>query len=171
MTLPQAPRSIVHIDMDAFYPAVEILDNPAFRGKPVIVGGMTGRGVVSSASYEARKYGIYSSQPIATAKKRCPHAIFMPVRPNRYKEVSDAVFSVFFRFTPLVEKVSIDEAFLDVTGSTRLFGDAAQIARHIKDAIQKEIGLTASAGAAPSKMVAKIAFCSRQTGRPRHCSA
>ena len=108
--------------MDAFYAAVEVLDNSALQGKPVIVGGGKERGVVSSASYEARKFGVHSAQPIATALNLCPHGVFLPVRMARYKEVSDRVFSIFHRFTPLVEPLSIDEAFLDVTGSIRIFG-------------------------------------------------
>ena len=151
------PRPIIHLDMDAFYPAVEALDNPELKGKPVIVGGPSKRGVVSSASYEARKFGVHSAQPIATAMRLCPHGIFLPVRMKRYKEVSKQVFEIFRRFTPLVEPLSIDEAFLDVTGSTHLFGDPVEIAKKIKQTIVKETGLTVSAGVAPSKFVAKIA--------------
>jgi len=143
--------------MDAFYPAVEVLDNPALKGKPVIVGGTPKRGVVSSASYEAREFGVHSAQPIATAVRLCPDGIFLPVRMKRYKEVSQQVFEIFHRFTPLVEPLSIDEAFLDVTGSTHLFGDPVKIAKKIKQAVVKETGLTISAGVAPSKFVAKIA--------------
>jgi len=143
--------------MDAFYPAVEALDNPALKGKPVIVGGTPKRGVVSSASYEAREFGVHSAQPIATAVRLCPDGIFLPVRMKRYKEVSEQVFKIFYRFTPLVEPLSIDEAFLDVTGSTHLFGDPVEIAKTIKQTVVKETGLTVSAGVAPSKFVAKIA--------------
>lgn len=157
MTNDPQHRSIIHLDMDAFYPAVEVLDNPALRGKPVIVGGTKGRGVVSSASYEARKFGVHSAQPIATAMRLCPHGIFLPVRMSRYAELSGQVFEIFERFTPLVEPLSIDEAFLDVTGSTRLFGTPVEIAQKIKEAVRKETGLTVSAGVAPSKFVAKIA--------------
>src|SRR5512139_3638217 len=113
-------RQIIHLDMDAFYPAVEVLDSPDLRGKPVIVGGSRNRGVVSSASYEARKFGVHSAQPIAAAMRLCPHGIYLPVRMSRYQEVSDQIFEMFHRFTPLVEGLSIDEAFLDVTGSVRL---------------------------------------------------
>jgi DNA polymerase-4 len=148
---------IIHLDMDAFYPAVEVLDNPELKGKPVIVGGSRRRGVVSSASYEARKYGVHSAQPMAHAFRLCPHGIFLPVRMHRYVEVSERVFAVFREFTPLVEPLSIDEAFLDVTGSMRLFGTPAEIARKIKDRVFEETGLTVSAGVAPSKFVAKIA--------------
>lgn len=150
-------RTILHLDMDAFYPAVEILDNPSLKGKPVIVGGSRERGVVSSASYEARKFGVHSAQPIATAMRLCPHGIFLPGRMSRYKEVSAQVFEIFYRFTSLVEPLSIDEAFLDVTGSTRLFGQPVEIAKKIKRMVVEETGLTVSAGVAPSKFVAKIA--------------
>jgi len=150
-------KQIIHLDMDAFYPAVEVLDNPELKGKPVIVGGSRERGVVSSASYEARKFGVHSAQPMATAMRLCPHGIFVPVRMSRYREVSEMVFEIFFRFTPLVEPLSIDEAFLDVTGSTRLFGSVEEIAKKIKLMVFKETGLTVSAGVAPSKFVAKIA--------------
>ena len=150
-------KHILHLDMDAFYPSVEILDNPALKGKPVIVGGSKERGVVSSASYEARKFGVHSAQPIAKAKRLCPHGIFLPVRMSRYQEVSKQAFEIFHRFTPLVEPLSIDEAFLDVTGSMRLFGPPENIAKQIKQIILKETGLTISAGVAPSKFVAKIA--------------
>jgi DNA polymerase-4 len=150
-------KHIIHLDMDAFYPSVEVVDNPALNGKPVIVGGSTERGVVSSASYEARKFGIHSAQPMAQARRRCPDGIFLPVRMSRYKEVSRRVFEIFHHFTPLVEPVSIDEAFLDVTGSTRIFGQPENIAKIIKKTICTQTGLTVSAGVAPSKFVAKIA--------------
>ncbi|MDY6989977.1 MAG: DNA polymerase IV [Thermodesulfobacteriota bacterium] len=150
-------KAILHLDIDAFYPAVEVLDNPELKGKAVIVGGPKARGVVSSASYEARTFGVHSAQPMATAMRLCPKGVFLPVRMARYKEVSDQVFKVFHHFTPLVEPVSIDEAFLDVTGSTRLFGEPEDIAATIKKMVQEEIGLTISAGLAPSKFVAKIA--------------
>ena len=150
-------RAIIHLDMDAFYPAVEVLDNPKLKGKPVIVGGGRQRGVVSSASYEARKYGVHSAQPMAKAMRLCPQGIFLPVRMSRYHEVSEKVFEIFRRFTPLVEPLSIDEAFLDVTGSARLYGRPGEIARKLKEAVFRETGLTVSAGVAPSKFVAKIA--------------
>lgn len=148
---------IIHLDMDAFYPAVEVLDNPLLRGKPVIVGGSRKRGVVSSASYEARKFGVHSAQPMAVASRLCPHGVFLPVRMSRYAEESERVFEIFHRFTPLVEPLSIDEAFLDITGSERLFGAPEEIARKIKECVFRETGLTVSAGVAPSKFVAKIA--------------
>lgn len=150
-------KFIIHFDIDAFYPSVETLDDPSLKGKPVIVGGSKERGVVSSASYEARKYGVHSAQPVAKAIRLCPHGIFLPVRMTRYRQVSKQVFGVLHRFTPLVEPLSIDEAFLDVTGSTRLFGQPEDIAKKIKQMVVQETGLTISAGIAPSKFVAKIA--------------
>ncbi len=150
-------KSIIHLDMDAFYPSVEVLDNPSLKGKPVIVGGTRERGVVSSASYEARKFGVHSAQPMATAMRLCPQGIFLPVRMSRYKELSDKVFEIFYRFTPLVEPLSIDEAFLDVSGTDRLFGCPENIAKKIKQMVREETGLTVSAGVAPSKFIAKIA--------------
>ncbi len=145
------------MDMDAFYPSVEILDNPGLKGKPVIVGGKGKRGVVSSASYEARRFGVHSAQPIARALKLCPHGVFLPVRMARYREISSRIFEIFSRFTPLVEPLSIDEAFLDVTGTERLLGDRVTVAKRIKKTVLDETGLTVSAGVAPSKFIAKIA--------------
>ena len=153
----RAQKHIIHLDLDAFYPSVEILDNPELRGKPVIVGGSRQRGVVSSASYEARKFGVHSAQPMATAMQRCPLAIVLPVRMSRYVEVSAQVFEIFFLFTPKVEPLSIDEAFLDVTACARLFGSPMEIAAKIKQMVVDRTGLTISAGVAPSKFVAKIA--------------
>ena len=150
-------KAIVHLDMDAFYPAVEVLDDPALRGRPVIVGGSSHRGVVASASYEARKFGVHSAMPIAEAKRRCPKGVFLPVRMQRYKEISQAVFAIFERYTPLVEPLSIDEAFLDVSGCKRLFGSPPEIAAAIKRDVHQELGLTVSAGVAANKSVAKIA--------------
>ncbi len=150
-------KHIIHLDMDAFYPSVEVLDNPELKGKPVIVGGSKQRGVVSSASYEARKFGVHSAQPMATAMRLCPNGMVLPVRMARYKEVSEQVFKIFYLFTPLVEPLSIDEAFLDVTGSTRLFGSAIEIAKKIQQMVVVKTGLTISAGVATSKFVAKIA--------------
>ncbi len=150
-------RQIIHLDLDAFYASVETLDNPELKGRPVIVGGPRQRGVVSAASYEARKFGVHSAQPIVTALRLCPQGIFLPVRLGRYKEISDQVFEIFRRYTPVVEPLSIDEAFLDVTASVHLFGPAENIAQEIKKAVREEIGLTISAGVASSKLVAKIA--------------
>jgi DNA polymerase-4 len=143
--------------MDAFYASVEQFDNPELKGKPVIVGGSSKRGVVSAASYEARKYKIHSAMPIAQAMKLCPHGFFLPVRMKRYKEVSSQVFAIFQKYTPLVEPLSLDEAFLDVTGSEKLFGTAEDIAKRIRKEVYQKTGLTISAGVAASKLVAKIA--------------
>ena len=150
-------KAIIHLDMDAFYAAVEVLDNPDLQGKPVIVGGSKERGVVSSASYEARTFGVHSAQPVATAMRLCPQGIFRPVRMWRYKEISRQIFEIFKLFSPLVEPLSLDEAFVDVTGSTRLFGPPEEIAKKIKQQVVAETGLTASAGVAPTKFIAKIA--------------
>jgi len=157
MTNDVKHKSIIHLDMDAFYPAVEVLDNPDLKGKPVIVGGTKGRGVVSSASYEARKFGVHSAQPMSKAMRLCPHGIFLPGRMSRYAELSGQIFEIYHRFTSLVEPLSIDEPFLDVTGSTRLFGNPVEMAKKIKQVVRGETGLTVSAGVAPSKFVAKIA--------------
>jgi len=143
--------------MDAFYASVEQLDNPELKGKPVIVGGSSMRGVVSAASYEARKYKIHSAMPIAQALRLCPHGIFLPVRMKRYKEISNKIFAIFQQYTPLVEPLSLDEAFLDVTSSGKLFGTAENIATQIRKQVFEEIGLTISAGVATSKLIAKIA--------------
>jgi DNA polymerase-4 len=152
-------RTILHVDLDAFFAAVEQRDHPELRGKPVIVGGggPTDRGVVSTASYEARRFGVRSAMPLRTAAALCPDAVFVPVHGSTYASVSREVMSILRRFTPLVEPVSIDEAFLDVTGSAALFGDGATIARRIKAAIADELRLTASVGVGPSKLVAKVA--------------
>lgn len=150
-------RTILHIDMDAFFASVEQLDDPSLRGKPVLVGGPERRGVVAAASYEARPFGVRSAMPMAEALRRCPHAIVVPPHRRRYEEVSAQVFAIFRRFTPLVEGISVDEAFLDVSASRSLFGDGEAIATRIRAAIREESGLTASAGVAPSKFVAKIA--------------
>jgi len=151
-------RRILHVDMDEFFAAIEKLDDPDLRGKPLLVGGdPSGRGVVSTASYEARRFGCHSAMPMAVAVRRCPDAIILPVRMSRYAAVSEQVFEVLGRFTPLVEPVSIDEAFCDVTGCERLMGDAVRIARDIKTAIRDELHLTASVGVAPNKFLAKLA--------------
>ena len=151
------PRSILHLDLDAFYAAVEVLDHPELKGKPVIVGGTENRGVVTAASYEARKFGVRSAMAIALAKRLCPDGIYLPVRMSRYVEMSGRVFDIYGRFTPLVEPLSIDEAFLDISGCERLFGSAEETARKIKEAVLKETGLIVSAGAASNKFIAKIA--------------
>lgn len=150
-------RKIIHLDMDAFFAAIEQLDHPEYRGKPVIVGGPPhARGVVSTCSYEARKYGIRSAMSLREAGRRCPHGIFIPGRMKRYHEVSLAIRKILFEYTPLVEPLSCDEAFLDVTGSEKLFGPAEQIAREIVDRIASELQLSASVGVAPNKFLAKI---------------
>jgi DNA polymerase-4 len=153
----RAPRQILHIDMDAFYASVEQHDDPSIAGKPVLVGARSPRAVVTTASYEARPFGVHSAMPMAQAVRLCPQAIVVPPRMERYAEVSETVFEILKTFTPLVEGLSLDEAFLDVTASGSLFGDGATIARKIKDAIFAETGLRASAGVAPCKFVAKIA--------------
>jgi nucleotidyltransferase/DNA polymerase involved in DNA repair len=154
-------RRVVHIDMDAFYAAVEQRDHPAYRGRPVIVGadprGGRGRGVVSTASYEARPFGVHSAMPISQAYRLCPQAIFLPVRMGHYHQVSERIFSIFERYTDVVEPLSIDEAFLDATNSTRLFGTVEDIARLIKQDIRREERLVASVGVAPNKFLAKLA--------------
>ncbi|HZW83084.1 MAG TPA: DNA polymerase IV [Candidatus Deferrimicrobium sp.] len=158
MSVWENEKKIIHVDMDAFYASVEQRDNPELRGKPVVVGGSPqSRGVASTCSYEARKYGIRSAMPLAEAYRRCPHAIFVPVNGRKYREVSLQINKIFHDYTPLVEPLSLDEAFLDVTGSTRLFGSAERIATEIKARIQEEINLTASVGLACNKFLAKIA--------------
>jgi DNA polymerase-4 len=152
-------RTILHVDLDAFFAAIEQRDNPALRGKPVAVGmgGSNDRGVVSAASYEARKFGVHSAMPIRTARRLCPDCIFVPVRGAAYQASSREIKRILRRFTPLVQPISIDEAFLDVTASRALFGDGQAIARRIKAAIREEQELTASVGVAATKLVAKVA--------------
>jgi nucleotidyltransferase/DNA polymerase involved in DNA repair len=152
-------RTILHVDLDAFFAAVEQRDHPEWRGKPLVVGmgGANDRGVVSAASYEARVFGVHSAMPIRTAKRLCPDCLFVPVRGAAYQAASREVMAILRRFTPLVEPISIDEAFLDVTASQRLFGDGESIARLIKTAVKRELSLTASVGVATTKLVAKIA--------------
>ena len=149
---------ILHIDMDAYYASVEERDRPELVGKPVIVGGSPEkRGVVSAANYVARKYGVHSAMPSATAHRLCPHGVYLPPRIDYYAEISRQIRDIFQRFTPLVEPLSLDEAFLDVTGSEDLFGPAVDIGRQIKQAIRQEVRLVASVGVAPNKFLAKIA--------------
>lgn len=151
-------RKIIHVDMDAFYASVEQRDDPSLQGKPVVVGGKpNSRGVVSAASYEARKFGIHSAMPLPEAFRRCPEAYFLPVMMSKYQEVSLQIRQIFLTYTPIVEPLSLDEAFLDVTGSTRLFGSADSIAGIIKQRIKQELRLTASVGLAHNKFLAKIA--------------
>jgi len=154
-------RYIVHVDMDAFFAAIEQRDNPSLRGKPVVVGAAPkrgrGRGVVSTCSYEARRFGIHSAMPISHAYHRCPDAVFLPVDMEKYARVSEQMHAVLIKFTPDIEPVGIDEAFLDITKSYRIFGTPLETCMLIKSGIKKKTGLTASVGLAPTKMVAKIA--------------
>ena len=152
------PRTIIHADLDAFYASVEVLDDPSLRGKPVIVGGRPDeRGVVSAASYEARRFGVHSAMPLRTAGRRCPQGVFLPGRPERYRELSERVMAIFAAYTPLVEPISLDEAFLDVSASAAAFGDGETIARRIKDRVLDEVGLVVSVGVATNKLCAKVA--------------
>ncbi len=154
----QRQAAIMHIDMDAFFAAIEQRDNPELKGKPVIVGGsIESRGVVSTASYEARKYGVHSALPMTEAHRRCPDGIYLPVDMHKYRSVSKQIMEIFHRFTPEVEALSLDEAFLDLTGSQRLFGPAEQIGREIKRLIKEELQLTASVGLSYNKFLAKLA--------------
>jgi DNA polymerase-4 len=150
-------RAILHVDMDAFFASIEQLDHPELRGRPVLVGGEGRRGVVAAASYEARAFGCHSAQPMAVARRNCPQAVVVPPHGGRYREVSQRVFEILESFTPLVEPLSIDEAFLDVMGSRRLHGTPRQIAETIKRRIRDELGVTASVGVAPNKFLAKLA--------------
>ncbi|MEM6511719.1 MAG: DNA polymerase IV [Pseudomonadota bacterium] len=152
-----ADRCVLHVDMDAFYASVEQRDNPELRGKPLVVGGTGNRGVVAAASYESRRFGVRSAMPMREARRRCPELLAVRPRMAIYKSVSRQVFDVFRRYSPIVEGLSLDEAFIDVTGSLSLFGDGEQIARHIKADILQATGLTASVGVADNKLVAKIA--------------
>jgi DNA polymerase-4 len=149
-------RKIVHVDMDAFYANVELLDRPDLKGSPIVVGGQPGtRSVVCTASYEARKFGVKSAMPTTLAAKLCPHAVFLPPRFDRYKDISMKVRAIFERYTNTIEPMSLDEAYLDVTDHPNLF--ATQIANQIRISVHQELGLTCSAGVAPNKLVAKIA--------------
>lgn len=151
-------RTIIHADLDAFYASVEVLDNPGLRGKPVIVGGdPNARGVVSAASYEARRFGVHSAMPLRTAQRLCPHGVFLPGRFDRYHELSRAVMGIFASYTPLVEPISLDEAFMDVTASLAAFGDGEAIGRAIKQRVLSEVGLVVSVGVAGNKLCAKVA--------------
>ena len=165
-----AIRSIIHLDMDAFYASVEQLDHPAYRGKPVVVGadpnGGAGRGVVAACSYEARRFGIRSAMPISRAYRLCPAAVFVRPRGDRYAEMSARIFAILREYTDLMEPLSIDEAFLDVTASQRLFGPAETIGRTLKARIRSELGLVASIGLAPNKFLAKVGS---DLGKPDGC--
>ena len=151
-----AQRTILHVDLDAFFAAVEQRDDPALRGKPVVVGGSVRRGVVAAASYEARRYGVFSAMPMAEALRRCPQAIVVPHRFDRYHQASRQFSAILGDYSPLVESLSLDEAFVDVTASRALHGDGLTIARAIKDRVRRELELCASVGVAPTKFAAKI---------------
>lgn len=150
-------RCILHLDMDAFYASVEQYDQPHLRGRPVVVGGHRQRGVVCAASYEARAFGVHSAMPMARAVQLCPQAVVLPVRMQRYREVSREIFSIFAEFTDQIEPLSVDEAFLDVTGSRALFGSGGEIAQEIRRRVRVETGLAVSAGIATNKFLAKMA--------------
>ncbi|MGI6651033.1 MAG: DNA polymerase IV [Limnochordia bacterium] len=152
-------RTIMHVDMDAFFAAVEVLDHPEYAGKPLIIGGRkdSPRGVVSTASYEARRFGVRSAMPISKAVMLCPEGIFIPGRMSRYKEVSDQIQDIFPEFSPVVEPLSIDEAFLDMTGCEHFYSSLEEMGKALKDRIRAKTGLTASVGIAPNKFLAKLA--------------
>ena len=156
MTGPALPRCILHLDMDAFFASVEQADDPSLKGKPVMVGG-SARGVVCAASYEAREYGVRSAMPTARARRLCPHGVFLPVRMARYMEVSGHIMDILHRYSPLVEQASVDEAYLDISGTETLFGPPGELARQVKAEIRESTSLTCSIGVAPVKFLAKIA--------------
>ena len=150
-------RWIMHVDMDAFFASIEQLDHPDYKGHPVIVGGLSSRGVVATCSYEARKFGVHSAMPISRAKKLCPDGIYVYPRMDRYKEVSHQIFSIMKEFTPYIEPLSIDEAFLEVSGMSTMYSGPKALGRAIKDRVYEKTGLIISAGLAPNKFLAKLA--------------
>ena len=150
-------RWIMHVDMDAFFASIEQLDHPEYKGHPVIVGGLSSRGVVATCSYEARKFGVHSAMPISRAKKLCPDGIYVYPRMDRYKEVSHQIFSIMKEFTPYIEPLSIDEAFLEVSGMSTMYSGPKALGRAIKDRVYEKTGLIISAGLAPNKFLAKLA--------------
>ena len=150
-------RWIMHVDMDAFFASIEQLDHPEYKGHPVIVGGLSSRGVVATCSYEARKFGVHSAMPISRAKKLCPDGIYVYPRMDRYKEVSNQIFSIMKEFTPYIEPLSIDEAFLEVSGMSTMYSGPKALGRAIKDRVFEKTGLIISAGLAPNKFLAKLA--------------
>ena len=168
-------KTIMHADLDAFFASVEQVENPEYLGKPVLVGGTSRRSVVSAASYEARQFGVHSAMPMWRARQLCPHAVVTPVHGELYKRYSDRVFDILRAYTPLIEPVSIDEAYLDVTGTERLFGPPLELARRIKQQVKDELGITLSVGLSHNRMLAKMAsewdkpdglFCIREQQLP-----
>jgi DNA polymerase-4 len=157
-------RAIIHVDMDAFYASVEQHDQPQYKNQPLIVGGIGGRGVVAAASYEVRKFGVFSAMPMSRARRLCPHAIILPVRMSRYREVSSEVFRIFHEVTPEVEGLSLDEAFLDVSASLAMFGSIETIGANVRAEILNRTGLHASVGMAHNKYLAKLAS---DAGKPK----
>lgn len=149
--------AVMHVDMDAFFAAIEQRDHAAYRGRPVIVGGLSGRGVVSTCSYEARRYGVHSAMAMELARTLCPHAVFLEGNYAHYREVSRAIFAIFARYSPVVEPLSVDEAFLDIAGLGRIMRTPRGYAEKLKADIWHEVGLVASCGIAPNKFLAKIA--------------